>query len=341
MDRVNTDATGPSRYPTEALLLRLSEARVSGWRLALSLLAALAASLLAVEFATGALLALYYRPTPEGARASVQFIITRVEFGELVRSIHAWGAHGLLATLLALVGVALAMGLHRRPGEVAWCALVAGWFLGLASAFTGAILPWTSRSALDATLAAEATSRLPLVGPGLRAIVFGAPTRGIDLVRAQGLHLGALPALWGLVALVAALHALGRLVQDPPREGERLFPVVALRGAALSVAAFAGLLALAAWRPFGLLDAPAPSLALRGAMRPTWYLAPLDALVRVSPPTIVGVSGVTVLVSLAAAMALAALALPLVDRDGGRLGQRIGLALYALMLGVMTYATLR
>lgn len=341
MDRVNPTDSLASRYPTDALRLRLTEARVDGSRMALTLLAALAAALVAVEFATGALLALYYRPEREGARASVQFIISRVEFGELVRSIHVWGSHALLASLFALVGVALFAGAHRRPSEVAWCALVTAWFLGLASAFTGAMLPWTARSALDATLASEATSRLPIFGPGLRAIVFGAPSQGVDLVRAQGIHLGALPSLWGIVLLVAVFHALGRLVQEPPREGMRVFPDVVLRAAAVSVAAFGALLALASWRPAGLAEAPSPTHALTGDLRPTWYLAPIDGLLRAAPPTIVGIPGVTVLVSLAAVGALAALSLPLVDRGGGRLGQRIGLALYALLLGVMTFALLR
>ena len=341
MDRVNPTEGAAPRYPTDALTLRLSEARLAGAPLAIAVLAALSGALLVLEFATGALLALYYRPDRETARASVQFIVTRVEFGELVRSIHVWGSHALLATLFALVGAALFAGLHRKPGEVAWVALVTAWFLALASAFTGAILPWTARSSLDATVAAEATAKLPLVGPTLRAIVFGAASQPADLVRTQGIHLGALPSLWGLVLLVVVFHALGRLVQDPPREGAKVFPDVVMRAAAACVAVFAGLVALAAWRPAGLAEAPSAAQQLTGDVRPNWYLAPIDGLLRVAPPQIVGVSGVTVLVSLAAVGALAALALPLVDRNGGRLGQRIGLALYALLLGVMTFALLR
>lgn len=341
MDRVTPGDTLSSRYPTDALRYRFSEARVDGASAAMTLMAALSTSLMAVEFATGALLALYYRPERESARASVQFIISRVEFGELVRSIHVWGSHALLLSLFALVGVALASGLHRRPGEVAWSALVTAWFLGLASAFTGAVLPWTARSSLEATLGAEATSRLPVVGPGLRAIVFGAPAQGIDLVRAQGIHLGALPSIWGLVLVVVLFHSLGRVMHDPKREGTRVFPDMALRAAALCAVTFGAILGLAAWKPVGLAEAPSLTHALTGDLRPAWYLAPIDGLLRAAPPTIVGIPGVTVLVTLAAVGALAALSLPLVDRGGGRLGQRIGLALYALLLGVMTFALLR
>jgi cytochrome b6 len=44
--------------------------------------------LFGVQVATGILLLLYYRPSSENAFESVQFIITEVQFGWLIRSIH-------------------------------------------------------------------------------------------------------------------------------------------------------------------------------------------------------------------------------------------------------------
>jgi len=49
--------------------------------------------LFVIQVLTGTLLLLYYRPSPGEAYESVQFIMTRVQFGWLVRSVHSWSAN--------------------------------------------------------------------------------------------------------------------------------------------------------------------------------------------------------------------------------------------------------
>lgn len=316
------------------------DARVTGRGAAVATLGALCAALVALEVATGALLALYYRPDAAVARASVQRVVTRVEFGELVRSLHAYGSHALVASVFALVGAALAAGMHRRPHEVAWVGLVVAWFASLASAFTGSILPWTQRAALDATVAAEACARLPLVGSLLRSLAFGGPG-ATDLTRVYGLHVGALPALWALTAATVALHTFGRLAREPEGDGVRAFPTLALRGASVAAGAVGALLALALWLPTPLGAAPSAGGMPAGDVRPSWFLAPLDGLLRAAPARMLGVPGATVLVTLAALGALGSLSLPLVDRAGNGVGRQAGLVVYAALLGVMGLALLR
>ena len=55
--------------------------------------------LFSVQVGTGILLLLYYRPSAETAFESVQFIITEVQFGWLIRSVHSWSANLMIATL--------------------------------------------------------------------------------------------------------------------------------------------------------------------------------------------------------------------------------------------------
>lgn len=342
MDRVTDPSWLAERYPAEALSRRLRDARVGGFGVPVALLGALCGALLAVEVATGSLLALYYRADRDGARASVQHVITRVEFGELVRSLHGWASHALLASLFALIGVMLAGALHRRPHELAFSAVVVAWFAALASAFTGSLLPWTSRSALEATVASGAVAHLPLVGPALRAIVFGGARADLtDLARVQGIHMGALPALWALLGVGLALHAVGRLAREPSREGVRVLPELALRMAAVAPATLGALLTLAVVRPLELGATPSTADALAGDARPSWFMAPLDALLRVAPADVLGASGVTVALTFAALLALAAVKLPWVELALGRATRWFGLALYALVLGVMVLALLR
>src|ERR1700675_1345848 len=55
--------------------------------------------LFVVQVVTGILLLLYYRPSSETAFESVQFIITEVKFGWLIRSVHSGSANLMIATL--------------------------------------------------------------------------------------------------------------------------------------------------------------------------------------------------------------------------------------------------
>ena len=48
---------------------------------------------LAVQVATGILLMPYYRPSAQEAFESIEFIMTTVSFGWLIRSVHAWSAN--------------------------------------------------------------------------------------------------------------------------------------------------------------------------------------------------------------------------------------------------------
>ena len=54
-----------------------------------------------VQVASGILLLLYYRPSSAEAYESVQFIVTQVEFGWLIRNIHSWSANLLILAAFA------------------------------------------------------------------------------------------------------------------------------------------------------------------------------------------------------------------------------------------------
>ena len=54
--------------------------------------------LFGIQVCTGLLLLLYYRPSANEAFESVQYIMTRVQFGWLIRSIHSWAANLMIFT---------------------------------------------------------------------------------------------------------------------------------------------------------------------------------------------------------------------------------------------------
>ena len=76
--------------------------------------------LFGVQVATGILLLLYYRPSSENAFESVQFIITEVQFGWLIRSIHSWSANLMIATLFIHMFSVFFLRAYYPPREITW-----------------------------------------------------------------------------------------------------------------------------------------------------------------------------------------------------------------------------
>ena len=64
--------------------------------------------LFTIQVGTGILLLLYYRPSAGEAFESIQFIMTEVQFGWLVRSIHSWSANLMIFAMFIHLFSALA-----------------------------------------------------------------------------------------------------------------------------------------------------------------------------------------------------------------------------------------
>src|SRR5689334_6079519 len=98
--------------------------------------------LFTVQVGTGILLLLYYRPSAENAFESVQFIITEVQFGWLIRSVHSWSANLLILALFIHMFSVYFLSAYRSPREVTWLTGVVLLFLSIGFGFSGYLLPW-------------------------------------------------------------------------------------------------------------------------------------------------------------------------------------------------------
>ena len=78
-----------------------------------------------IQIVTGILLALYYQPAPEHAYESVRMIVNETPHGWLVRSMHAWSAHLMVAMLLVHMFSVFLMKAYRKPRELMWFSGVA------------------------------------------------------------------------------------------------------------------------------------------------------------------------------------------------------------------------
>ena len=102
--------------------------------------------LFGVQVLTGALLLLYYRPGADEAFESVQFIMTQVQFGWLVRSVHSWSANLLVFMAFAHLFSVLFLKSYRKPRELTWVSGMLLLFLMLGFGFSGYLLPWNTLS---------------------------------------------------------------------------------------------------------------------------------------------------------------------------------------------------
>jgi cytochrome b6 len=220
--------------------------------------------LFAVQIFTGILLLLYYRPSAAEAYESVQFIVTQVEFGWLIRNIHSWSANLLIGLAFAHFFSVFFMKSYRKPRELTWLTGVALLFLMLGFGFSGYLLPWNELSFFATKVGTGIAGAVPIVGKFmLRLLRGGDDVTGATLSRFYGLHVAVLPAM--ATALVA-LHLL--LVQRQGMSvplnierrlepGERLpqmpfFPNYVLRDVLAWYVVLAILAALAAFYPWEL-----------------------------------------------------------------------------------------
>src|SRR5712691_12255204 len=94
-----------------------------------------------IQVGTGILLLLYYRPGANEAFESVQYIMTRVQFGWLIRSIHSWAANLMILTAFAHMFSVVFLHAYRKPRELTWLSGIALLGLALAFGFSGYLLP--------------------------------------------------------------------------------------------------------------------------------------------------------------------------------------------------------
>jgi hypothetical protein len=159
-------------------------------------LGGITAFLFVTQAVTGIMLAFYYRPTPEAAYASIQFIESQVRFGAAIRSVHHWAANGMILMCTAHMLRVLIMGAYKNPRELNWVSGVLLLVLTLAFGFTGYLLPWDQRAFWATTVGTEIAGSIPVIGN--LALVFlrvGWDVSAQTLSRFYALHVIALPIL--------------------------------------------------------------------------------------------------------------------------------------------------
>jgi ubiquinol-cytochrome c reductase cytochrome b subunit len=174
-----------------------------------------------VQAITGILLALYYHPTPEAAYDSILFIMNEVNFGWLIRSIHAWSANLMIVfCVLHLLRVAI-QGAYRPPREMTWLVGIALLLLTLGFGFTGYLLPWDERAFWATTVGTEIAGSVPLIGGAIQTFLRGGPDlSALTLSRFFDVHVLVLPVTLAGALLIHLLFIHQQGLADPEERDE-------------------------------------------------------------------------------------------------------------------------
>lgn len=161
------------------------------------------AYLFVVQIVTGILLAFYYKPSASTAYDSVRYITSEAAFGWYIRSVHQWAATLMVAAVVLHQMRVFFTGAYRKPREINW---MVGMFLLLCTVmmgFTGYSLVYEQLSYWGATVGANITDSVPVVGGFLKTMLLGGEVYNEHTVsRFFVLHTAILPAVLVLMLVI-------------------------------------------------------------------------------------------------------------------------------------------
>jgi len=169
------------------------------------------AFMLVSQILTGVVLAMHYAANVDLAFNSVEQIMRDVNYGWMLRYLHANGASMFFVAVYVHIGRGLYYGSYKEPREVLWIFGVIIFLLMMATAFMGYVLPWGQMSFWGATVITNLFSALPGVGETIVTYLWGGYSVGNStLNRFFSLHYLLPFMIFGVVALhVWALHVPG------------------------------------------------------------------------------------------------------------------------------------
>ena len=260
----------------------------------------LAGAALAIQLVTGIVLAMHYVPHGDMAFDSVERIMREVNYGWLLRYVHATGASLFFFVVYVHLFRNLYYGSYKYPREILWWIGIVILLVMVATAFTGYVLPWGQMSFWAATVITNLFSAIPWVGGGVVEFLWGGFTVGDPtLNRFFSLHYLLPFVIVGLVFLhLWALHEhksnnpLGIDIQGP-QDTVPFHPyytykdLVGLGVFLIVLAAFVFYEPNYLGHPDNYI--PADPLQTPPHIVPEWYFLPFYAILRAVPDKLGGV----------------------------------------------------
>ncbi len=254
-----------------------------------------------IQVVTGILLLMYYKGGEELAFESIKFLMSKVQFGWLIRSIHSWAANlFILAAMIHMFSVFFTKA-YRKPRELTWLTGMLMFFLALGFGFSGYLLPWNELAFFATKVGTQIAGAIPFIGKPLMIFLRGGENvTGATLSRFFGLHVAVFP---GLFTVFLGIHLL--LVQrqgmSEPIESERVtlserktipfFPNFILRDMLFWLIVLNILAILAVFFPWELGRKADAFAAAPAGIKPEWYFLFMFQTLKYIPASILSIDG--------------------------------------------------
>lgn len=192
---------------------------------------ALAGAFFVLQVATGIWLTMYYKPDVNLAFGSMEHIMRDVNYGWLIRYLHAIGPTGIFFAIYMHMARGIYYGSYKSPRELVWLIGILLLLAFMAAAFMGYLLPWGQMSYWGATVITNLFSAIPVVGPELTIWLRGDFAVGdATLTRFFSFHTTLLPL--GIIGILLVMHltALHRVGSGNPtgvdfdKKGKNVIP---------------------------------------------------------------------------------------------------------------------
>ncbi len=167
---------------------------------------------------TGIYLGFYYIPDGEmvpvdpevpdgektsGAYQSMELIMTQVSFGYIIRAVHHWSAHFMVASVFLHMMRVYFVGAYRNPREINWMLGSILLLITIFFGYTGYLLPWDELGFAAGSIGLEMATSIPAMGPLMAQIVFGGTQlTGDTITRMYWLHIFVLPLIGTILIII-------------------------------------------------------------------------------------------------------------------------------------------
>jgi ubiquinol-cytochrome c reductase cytochrome b/c1 subunit len=258
------------------------------------------AFILGVQIITGIVLAMHYTPHVDYAFKSVEHIMRDVNYGWLLRYVHANGASMFFLAAYIHMFRGMYYGSYKEPRELLWILGVILLLLMIITGFMGYVLPWGQMSFWAATVITNLFSAIPGVGEGVVTWLWGGYSVGNPtLNRFYALHYLLPFVIAGVVVLhIWALHVVGQnnptgIEPKSDQDTVAFTPYATAKDSFLMVV----FCIVFAWFVFYLPNymghadnyIPANPAVTPTHIVPEWYYLPFYAILRAIPNKLMGV----------------------------------------------------
>ena len=256
---------------------------------------------LITQIVTGLVLAMHYVAHVDHAFQSIEHIMRDVNYGWLIRYVHANGASMFFLAVYIHIFRALFYGSYKAPREVIWIIGLLIYILMMATAFMGYVLPWGQMSFWGATVITNLFRAIPFIGDSITTWLWGGyAVDNPTLNRFYSLHYLLPFLIFGLVILhIWALHIpgnnnpIGIDVKKNSNETMPFHPYMVMK----DIFALLLFITVFLWFVFfapNVLGHPdnyieANPLVTPAHIVPEWYLLPFYAILRAIPSKLGGV----------------------------------------------------